>query len=169
MWLFSSLQNLFPEFIEQNLNHPPSKCLILISKWGKALVIDGLRNSNLEKMRNFTEKQLCERLFLIKLQALTLIWVGFLGLRFEMGGGEVELPPSEFCPISADWGELGIPNLGRMSLIKCCWMLQNSRVTAFTVSELLRSFFIEHLRTRASEKNSKLEILRDSLFINLLK
>ena len=57
------------------------------------MVIDGLRNSNLEKMRNFTEKQLCERLFLIKLQALTLIWVGFLGLRFEMGGGEVELPP----------------------------------------------------------------------------
>ena len=63
------------------------------------MVIDGLRNSNLEKMRNFTEKQLCERLFLIKLQALTLIWVGFLGLRFEMGGGEVELPPPPPRPV----------------------------------------------------------------------
>ena len=29
-----------------------------------------------------------------------------------------EIPPSEFCPISGDWGELGIPNLARMSLIK---------------------------------------------------
>ena len=45
--------------------------------------------------------------------------------------------PSEFCPISGDWGELWIPNLPRMSL-ECYWMLQNSRVTAFTVFELLR-------------------------------
>ena len=49
-----------------------------------------------------------------------------------------EIPPSEFCPISGDWGGLGIPNLARMSLIKCYGMLQNVRVTAFTVSELLR-------------------------------
>ena len=49
-----------------------------------------------------------------------------------------EIPPSEFCPISGDWGELWIPNLAQMSLIKCYWMLQNARVTAFTVSELLR-------------------------------
>ena len=46
--------------------------------------------------------------------------------------------PSEFCPISGDWGELWIPNLAWMSLIECYWMLQNSRVTAFTVFELLR-------------------------------
>ena len=44
-----------------------------------------------------------------------------------------EIPPSEFFPISADWNELGIPKLARMSLIKCYWMLQNARVTAFTV------------------------------------
>ena len=36
------------------------------------------------------------------------------------------------------WGELWIANLARMSLIECYWMLQNSRVTAFTVFELLR-------------------------------
>ena len=46
--------------------------------------------------------------------------------------------PFGFCPISRDWGKLGIPSLTRMSLIKCYWMLQNVRVTAFTVSELLR-------------------------------
>ena len=49
-----------------------------------------------------------------------------------------EIPPSEFCPISGDWSKLAIPNLARSSSIKCYWILQNSRVTAFTVSELLR-------------------------------
>ena len=49
-----------------------------------------------------------------------------------------EIPPSEFCPISEDWGKLWIPNLARMSRIECYWMLQNSIVTAFTVFELLR-------------------------------
>ena len=29
-----------------------------------------------------------------------------------------EIPPSEFCPISGDWGKLGIPNLARMPLMK---------------------------------------------------
>ena len=61
-----------------------------------------------------------------------------------------EIPPSEFCPTSGDWCELGIPNLARMSLMKCYWILKNARmslmkcywilknarVTAFTVSEL---------------------------------
>ena len=51
---------------------------------------------------------------------------------------EAEIPPSKFCPISGDWGELGIPNLVQKSLMKCFWMLQNGRVTAFTVSELSR-------------------------------
>ena len=49
-----------------------------------------------------------------------------------------EIPLSEFCPIFGDWGELSIPNLARMSLIECYWMLKNPRVTAFTVFELLR-------------------------------
>ena len=47
-----------------------------------------------------------------------------------------ELPPTEFCPISRDWGELGVPNVAGMSLLKSYWMIQNARVTAFTVSEL---------------------------------
>ena len=50
-----------------------------------------------------------------------------------------EIPPSGFCPISGDWGgELAIPNVVRMSLLKCYWMLLNFRVTALTISELLR-------------------------------
>ena len=49
-----------------------------------------------------------------------------------------EIPPSEFCPISRDWSKLAIPNLARSSSIKCYWILKKSRVTTFTVSELLR-------------------------------
>ena len=45
---------------------------------------------------------------------------------------------SEFCPISGDWGKLRIPNLARMSIIKCYCMLLNAEVTAFTIFELLR-------------------------------
>ena len=49
-----------------------------------------------------------------------------------------EILPSEFCPISGDWGKLWILNLKQISLIECYWMLQNPRVTVFTVFELLR-------------------------------
>ena len=49
-----------------------------------------------------------------------------------------EIPTSEFFPISGDWVKLWIPNVTAMSLIECYWMLQNSRVTAVTVFELLR-------------------------------
>ena len=48
---------------------------------------------------------------------------------------KLEIPPSEFCPISGDWGELWIPKLAQMSLIECYGMLQ---ITAFIVLELLR-------------------------------
>ena len=51
---------------------------------------------------------------------------------------KLEIPQFGFCSISGDWGELGIPDLGKMSLRKCYWMLQNARATAFTVSEVLR-------------------------------
>ena len=49
-----------------------------------------------------------------------------------------EIPPSEFCAISGDWGKLWIQNLAWMSLIEYNWMKKNSRVTAFTVLELLK-------------------------------
>ena len=51
---------------------------------------------------------------------------------------ELETLPSEFCPISGDWGKLQISNLAQISLIKSYGILQNIRVTAFAVSELLR-------------------------------
>ena len=46
--------------------------------------------------------------------------------------------PAWVCPISGDWGKIGIPNLTGTFLIKCYCTLQNARLTAFTVFELLR-------------------------------
>ena len=51
---------------------------------------------------------------------------------------EIGNTPSAFCPISADCEELGIPDLTVMSLIINYRILQNARVTTFTISELLR-------------------------------
>ena len=51
---------------------------------------------------------------------------------------KLEIPPSEFCPISGDWGGLRIQNLARTTLIKCYWILKNNKITAFIVSEKLR-------------------------------
>ena len=49
-----------------------------------------------------------------------------------------EIPSSKVCPIFGSWGELGIPYWTQRFLIKCYWMLQNARVTAFTIFKLLR-------------------------------
>ena len=49
-----------------------------------------------------------------------------------------EIPRPEFCLKSGDWDELWIASLTRMSLRACYWMIQNARVTANTVFELLR-------------------------------
>ena len=49
-----------------------------------------------------------------------------------------EIHPSEFCSICGDWGELGIRNLAQIFLMKCYWILQNARVTAFIVSQLFK-------------------------------
>ena len=57
--------------------------------------------------------------------------------------------------ISADWGKLGVPNLSRMSQRKCYWMLQNPRVTAFTVSVLLRENQIKEPLLPSNKPNDK--------------
>ena len=51
---------------------------------------------------------------------------------------KLEIPLSRFYLISGEWGKSGVPNLARMFPINCYSILQNSMVTAFTVSELLR-------------------------------
>ena len=57
----------------------------------------------------------------------------FSFIRDWPGIRTLETPPSAFCPISGDWGELWIPSLARMSLIKCYWRLENSSFYRFWV------------------------------------
>ena len=62
---------------------------------------------------------------------------------FVRGWPEIQkskMRPSEFRPISGDWGGLVLPIMAGMSviIIKCYWMLQDARFTAFTVFELVR-------------------------------
>ena len=49
-----------------------------------------------------------------------------------------EITRPEFCLKSGDCDELWIATLTRISLRACYWMIQNARVTANTVFELLR-------------------------------
>ena len=56
--------------------------------------------------------------------ALTLVCVGFIGVLYEVGKispsgirlWKSEIPSSEFCPISGDWGKSGIPKLALIPL-----------------------------------------------------
>ena len=74
----------------------------------------------------------------MSISSLVLELWQFSFIRYGTEIRKSEITQSVFCPISGDWGKLGIPNLTQMSLMKCYWMLPNVRVTAFTVSELLR-------------------------------
>ena len=67
----------------------------------------------------------------------------FLFIRDWPETQKSEITPSGFGSISGDCCKQAIPNLARTSLIKCYWMMQNARVTAFTVSELLRKNRLE--------------------------
>ena len=75
---------------------------------------------------------------LISISSLVLALWQFPFIRDWREIRKSQIPRSEFCPISENWGELGMPNLARTSLAKCYWKLQNARVTAFTVAELIR-------------------------------
>ena len=81
----------------------------------------------------------------------------FIGYWQEIGKPEV--PASGFCRIFGDWFKLGIPNLARMSLIRCYGMLLNARVTAFTVSELLREN--KHGRRKITPVPSQIKVNGD--------
>ena len=59
-------------------------------------------------------------------------------LRIDQKCGNRKYPRLAFCSIYGGCDILGISYLPRISLIKCYWQLQNAKVRAFTVSELLR-------------------------------
>ena len=68
---------------------------------------------------------------------------------------KLEISLSQFCPIFRDWSELEILNLARMLLMKRYWMLQNTMVTAFTVSELLTLIRLAFLKVLFSRERGE--------------
>ena len=74
-----------------------------------------------------------------KLHVYIITSFGVMAISFYKGlARNPEIPPFEFCPITWDRGELRIPHLTQMFIMKCYWMLHDAKVTALTVSELLR-------------------------------
>ena len=71
----------------------------------------------------------------MSISLLVLVLWQFLFIRDWPEIQKFEIPSSEFYPKSQVCGELGTLNLTRISPMKSYWMLQNARVTAFTVSE----------------------------------
>ena len=66
--------------------------------------------------------------------SISLLVMELWQFSFIRGWQEIqilEIPSSEFWQISGHWGELGISNFTGMSIMKCYWMLQNTRVSAF--------------------------------------
>ena len=64
-----------------------------------------------------------------------------------------KIPPSKFCPLSGDWGRLGISNLAQMSLILnaakrqrstfyCVWIIKGNPTAVTVEVKLLWSKFI---------------------------
>ena len=62
---------------------------------------------------------------LISIQLLALELFQFLFVRYCPEMLKSEIPSSDFCLLSVDWGKLGVPNLAGMSLIKSHSMLCN--------------------------------------------
>ena len=105
----------------------------------------------------------------ISLLVLQLWQLSFTGNWPEIW--KMEISPPEFCQTSGEPDQLRLPYLAGMSLKKCYWMLQNARVAAFSVSELLKENqqgrglkLPLHPSPRSGLTNSyRLEILRQGL------
>ena len=123
------MQTLFPE-----------SGLRIAPNWSKIRMTsqfsDMTSSSNLFGVVLFLLSSLVTSLRFVSISSLKLWQFSFIRDWPEIWKSET--PPPDFCPISGDWGELWILNLIRMFVIECYWMLQNSRVTTFTVFELLR-------------------------------
>ena len=87
----------------------------------------------------FLVKFSCWSKFHINIIAWSGVMTVFFYIRDWPAIRKSEIVPSEFCQISGDLGKSRIPNLARMFLIKCYWMLKNTRVAAFSVSEFPES------------------------------
>ena len=120
----------------------PDSDLGIASNWSQIRKNDNdVTNSNIAPSSGFYDIAVFFLVTGLSFTSISLLVLELWQFSSVKGWPEIwksEIPPSEFCPISGAWGKSGIPDLSRMSLMKCYWMLQNASFTAFTVSELLR-------------------------------
>ena len=128
------MQTLCPESgLETSPNWPKIQKMTMMSQFS-----DMMSTSNIVGVTLLVLSSLVTGPNFMSISSLALELWQFSFIRDWPEIRKLEIPPSEFYPISGDWGELWIPNLAHMSLIECHWMLHNSRVTAFTVFESLK-------------------------------
>ena len=122
------------------IRHPDYFNLAVNWKSNNDVTISDMKSSpNLFNFVSFLLSSLVANPSFMSMPSLVLELRQFLFVRDSPEIRKSEEPPSEFCPISGAWGEWRIPNLAWAPFIKCYWTLQNGRVVAFTVSELLRA------------------------------
>ena len=97
-------------------------------------IYGAVSSSNFFEAVLFFLSSLVNGLSFMPISSLVLELWQFPFIRVDQKSGNRD---SEFFLISGDWGKLRIANLTRRCLMKRYWMLQNARITALTVSELL--------------------------------
>ena len=80
-----------------------------------------------------------------------------------------EIPPHEFCPVSGDEAGLWYQIWYECLLIKCYWMLQNTRVIAFTAVLLLSKNQQEGRRVLLPHNQIRVDGLSDNKAVSLTK
>ena len=142
--------SLFSYIILENTRISASEIYNLQLNFGLYLAVNWKNNTDVTIFRRDVIVKLFWRCFvsLVKFSYWSKFHIniitgsGVMTIFFYKGvtrHSEIRNTPVWVFPNSEDWGELRILTLEPMSLIKCYWMLQNARVTAFTaVSELLR-------------------------------
>ena len=116
-------------------------CSKLVVNWkndNDVTIFEMKSSSNFFDFVSFLLSSLVTDPSFMSISSLVLELWQFLFIRDSPEIQKSEKTSSEFCPIPGDWDVWRIPNLAQTSLIKCYWIVQNVRVTAFTVSELLR-------------------------------
>ena len=111
--------------------------IVLFNVWVNCLLKTGLQDKCFWRCRVSLVKFSYWSNFHVSIITGSRVMTIFLYIVFTRDP-ETGNTPVWVCPISGEWVELEISHLAQISLMKCYWILQNARVIAFTIFELLR-------------------------------
>ena len=110
------------KFCRLCLRNPASRCSKLAINWKNDNNVTICRNGVIVNFFNialFLMSSLVTGLSFMSISSLILKFSKFNFIRDWPEIRKSERPSTEFCPISREWEELGIPNLLVISLMKC--------------------------------------------------